>query len=156
MTVKLVHTALIDDPETPEADRPGFDEIWDSMLYKAEHPVDFVPSITECTVVERYPDGFLREVVFYGKDRVRERVTPDRGNGRIAFELIDNPEMTVIYNDVDEDTEGRRVFTLTYVLADERVSKNDYLQEFDRTVRETAEQTAATLRNTAAATTSPA
>jgi hypothetical protein len=152
VTVTLTHTVPI--PLDPNSPRPGFDEIWRSMLHKAENPVEFVPSITECRVVERYDDGFLREVVFWGVDRVLERVTSDRERGRILFEVLDHPEMVLITNELTEDAEGGYSFTLTYVLSEGRVAtlraESEFVDKFEDVVRETAATTVAQLGRTAA------
>ncbi|MBW4721486.1 AtaL-like protein [Saccharothrix obliqua] len=151
MTVTLTHTVPL--PVDEGGGQPGFDRIWQSMLSKAENPVEYVPSITACRVVERYADGFLREVVFWGRDRVLERVTPQRERGRILFEVIDHPEMVLITNELIADAEGRYSFTLTYVLSEGRVSKlraeNEFIDRFAGVVRETAETTVSQLGRTA-------
>lgn len=49
-------------------------QLWRGLEMKAENPLDFVPGMESCHIVERYPDGFLREVVLRG-DRLRERIT---------------------------------------------------------------------------------
>ncbi|NUT52852.1 MAG: DUF1857 family protein [Saccharothrix sp.] len=143
MTVTLTHTVPV--PADEGGGQPAFDRIWQSMLHKAENPVDYVPSITESRVVERYDDGFLREVVFWGEDRVLERVTPQRERGRIMFEVIDHPEMVMITNELTSDDDGHYSFTLTYVLSEGRVSKlraeSEFIDRFAGVVRETAETT---------------
>ncbi|QQQ79558.1 DUF1857 family protein [Saccharothrix sp. 6-C] len=151
MTVTITHTVPI--PLDPAGPRPDFDEIWRSMLHKAENPVEFVPSITECRVVERYDDGFVREVVFWGVDRVLERVTPERERGRILFEVIDHPEMVMITNELTEDATGRYSFTLTYVLSEGRGAKlraeSEFIDKFEDVIRETAATTVVQLGRTA-------
>lgn len=49
-------------------------QLWRGLELKAENPIDFVPGMESCRIVERYADGFLREVVLRG-DRLRERIT---------------------------------------------------------------------------------
>ncbi len=50
------------------------EQLWRGLEQKAENPLDFVPGMASCEIVERYADGFLREVVLRG-DRLRERIT---------------------------------------------------------------------------------
>ena len=37
-------------------------QMWKGLVMKAEDAVPFVPAMKECRIVERYDDGFLREV----------------------------------------------------------------------------------------------
>ncbi len=48
--------------------------LWAGLVMKAENAVLFVPSITSCTVLERFEDGFIREIELRGV-RMRERIT---------------------------------------------------------------------------------
>lgn len=64
---------------TIEVNPPGAEpitreQLWRGLEMKAENPLDFVPGMESCSIVERYADGFLREVVLRG-DRLRERIT---------------------------------------------------------------------------------
>ncbi len=60
----------------PEGTLPRLsqDQVWHGLVMKAENAVPFVPGMESCVVIERYDDGFLREVVLRG-DRFRERIT---------------------------------------------------------------------------------
>lgn len=49
-------------------------QLWRGLEIKAANPLDFVPGMQSCKIVEHYPDGFLREIVLRG-DRLRERIT---------------------------------------------------------------------------------
>jgi len=49
-------------------------QLWHGLTLKAANPLEFVPGMQECSIVERYDDGFLREVVLRG-DRLQERIT---------------------------------------------------------------------------------
>lgn len=49
-------------------------QVWQGLVMKAENALPFVPAMESCEIVERYSDGFLREIVLRG-DRMRERIT---------------------------------------------------------------------------------
>ena len=47
-------------------------QVWRGLVMKGENAVPFVPRMQACEVLERYPDGLLREVVNDG-NRFREK-----------------------------------------------------------------------------------
>jgi hypothetical protein len=103
-------TVPIEDPLTAGAPPVDRGLLWSSLLAKAESPTGYVPAITQCRIVERYEDGFLREVVRDGKKLVqRVRPEPER---RIVFEHIGDPEVASITNIVGTDADGRTTFTI--------------------------------------------
>jgi hypothetical protein len=65
---------------TREVNPPGLlptltaDQVWCGLVMKAENAVPFVPAMAHCRVLERYDDGFLREIVLRGV-RMTERIT---------------------------------------------------------------------------------
>jgi hypothetical protein len=50
------------------------EQVWRGLMMKAENAVLFVPRMEACTVLERWSDGLLREVVNDGP-RFREKIT---------------------------------------------------------------------------------
>jgi hypothetical protein len=50
------------------------EQVWRGLMMKAENAVLFVPRMEACTVLERWSDGLLREVVNDGH-RFREKIT---------------------------------------------------------------------------------
>ena len=50
------------------------EQVWRGLMMKAENAVLFVPRMQACTVLERWSDGLLREVVNDGH-RFREKIT---------------------------------------------------------------------------------
>jgi hypothetical protein len=50
------------------------DQVWRGLVMKAENAVPFVDAMEACRVVERFDDGFVREIVLRGV-RMRERIT---------------------------------------------------------------------------------
>src|SRR5262245_424871 len=41
-------------------------QVWQGLVMKAENALPFVPAMESCEIVERYGDGFLREIVLRG------------------------------------------------------------------------------------------
>lgn len=149
MALIISHSALIND-SAEDSQKISYDALWETLLRKAEYPVEYVVQIDECRIVERYDDGFLREAVFFGKDIVRERVTPRRDRWRIDFEVLDDPRFSAVVNELDQDAEGRFRYTVSVVLTERSAKRitevEGLLTETDAGVLETARQTAETLR----------
>ncbi|MFI6350965.1 AtaL-like protein [Streptomyces sp. NPDC050560] len=161
MPIAVTHTVVINQTEDdPGGEVFSYDKLFDWLVRKAEFPIDYVPAITDCRIVERYPDGFLREAVFYGEDAVLERVTPRRDRYSVRFEVVDDPKMTEVRNELDRDAEGRYTYTLVNVLSDRTVTRirevAGVLEQVEQAVLETAVSTAATLRKAVLGETVPA
>jgi hypothetical protein len=113
--IKMSWTAVVDDLADPHARKADREQVWQSLLAKAENPLGYVPPITECRILERYEDGFLREIIRNGS-RLVQRVTPVPTE-RIVFTHLDDPEVASITNILDEDDQGRLTFTIEIELA---------------------------------------
>ena len=50
------------------------EQVWRGLVMKAENALPFVDAMQECRVIERFADGFVREIVLRGV-RMRERIT---------------------------------------------------------------------------------
>lgn len=50
------------------------EQMWRGLVMKAENALPFVQAMEACRVLERYPDGFLREIKLRGV-MMRERIT---------------------------------------------------------------------------------
>lgn len=84
--------------------------LWRGLELKAANPLDFVPGMEACTILERYPDGFLREIVLRG-DRLRERIT-FTPQILVHFQRVDTPGW--ITNGISESEMG---LLLTFTFA---------------------------------------
>lgn len=85
--------------------RPDAAHVWEGLVHKAENPSPYVPAVTACRVLERYDDGFLREITVRDTDRVQERVTfEDRQ--RVVFRPVDDPCIEQIVNELGQDASG--------------------------------------------------
>ncbi|GGY09751.1 SRPBCC family protein [Streptomyces hiroshimensis] len=142
-------TGTGDIPGTPSTTR---EQLWRVLLHKAENPVGYVPAITECRVLERYEDGFLREAR-RGAQLLVQRVTPDAAAGRITFRHADSSDLAVITNQLGEDEDGDLTLTLSITLTEAPSSavlrENSYLHELDADFAATLDAMTAVLRRNA-------
>lgn len=88
------------------------DDVWVGLVMKAENPLPFVRSITECAVVERFDGGLVRDIVHAGQP-VREVVTfyPKR---RVHFVRTHGKAKGTIDNEISVDHDGQPVLTFTF------------------------------------------
>ncbi|GAA2142822.1 hypothetical protein GCM10009760_28420 [Kitasatospora kazusensis] len=90
-------------------------QLWAQLLHKAENPVPYTPAITRCTILDRFPGGFTREIVRDGRP-VFQRVEIGPGE-RIVFRQPGDPETEFITNEVGRDEDGRLALTISVRLA---------------------------------------
>jgi hypothetical protein len=74
------------------------DDVWRGLMWKAEVPMPFVEPIVACEVLERFEDGFLREI---------EHLTPDGGSEPIQERIILDPQNTVTFIRISGSAPGR-------------------------------------------------
>lgn len=103
------------------AERIDAHQLWEELLRKAENPVPFVPAITECTVRDRFPGGFTREIIRDGKP-VFQRIEIEPGM-RIVYRQPGDPEVESIVNQVDLDADAGLTLTISVSLAPEGLAK---------------------------------
>lgn len=96
-----------------EAIHVNRDQMWKGLVMKAEYAVPFVPEMKECRILERYGDGFLREVDLRGV-LMRERIvfTPEV---EVYFERVDPPNGGWIANVISDSDRGL-LLTFTFGL----------------------------------------
>ena len=89
-------------------------QTWKGLEMKARNAVPFVPSITECTVIEEWDGGFLREVVHAG-ERLQEAITaiPER---LAHFRRISDKTPGDIFNELHFNDDGELTLTFTFAL----------------------------------------
>jgi Domain of unknown function (DUF1857) len=106
-----------DDPSETPLDRG---QVWRGLVMKAENPLPFVPVISSCKVIERRPDGLIREIVDKG-DTIREVVTfyPQR---MVKFERTSGRVLGTILNEIIEDADGDLALKFTFTLTIENVA----------------------------------
>ncbi|WP_282697098.1 AtaL-like protein [Streptomyces sp. CC208A] len=108
---------------------PDADQIWEGLVHKAENPSPYVPAVTACRVLERYDDGFLREITVRDTDRVQERVRFEHRE-RVVFRPVDDPCIEQIVNELGEDETGRPTLTLRVTLSPAGVEKAERTRYF--------------------------
>ncbi len=123
------------------------EQMWKGLVMKAEYAVPFVPAMEDCKIIERYPDGFLREIHLRGTV-MRERIifTPEV---QVYFKRIDPVDGGWITN-VLSDSDRGLILTFTFALtfpgtapgSNEEKKRGDdvrasYVSAVDATIAET-------------------
>jgi hypothetical protein len=127
-------TVPLVDPRDSGAPAVHRRHLWESLLAKAEEPTSYVPAITECRMVERYDDGFLREAIRNGEKLV-QRVRPEPQH-RIVFEHICDPDVASITNIIGTDADGGTTFTIETAFTEEGAARALRDGEFLRSTAE--------------------
>lgn len=119
-------------------------DIWKGLVMKAENALPFVPGMAKCDIVERTPNGLVRDIVFRGED-ARERITlhPER---KVVFVRESGNVDGFIVNEILGDDDNLRLrfsFALQLVdapsdSAEERafreIMERDYVKAVDATL----------------------
>jgi hypothetical protein len=86
--------------------------VWDGLAEKANNPLPYVHSITECRVTERFDHGLVRDIIHAGHP-VREVVTfyPKR---RVHFVRTHGIARGTIDNEILRDEAGTLLLTFTF------------------------------------------
>jgi hypothetical protein len=71
--MKFEHLIEINDPLNPLIERLSREQLWRGLVLRAETPMDFVPHLDNCNIVERDEHTLWRELR-YGDLIVRDRV----------------------------------------------------------------------------------
>ncbi|WP_420474376.1 SRPBCC family protein [Noviherbaspirillum sp. ST9] len=72
--MKFEHLIEINDPLNPLIDRLSREQLWRGLVLRAETPMDFVPHLDNCSILERDEQTMTRELR-YGDLVVRDKVT---------------------------------------------------------------------------------
>lgn len=119
-------------------------QVWLGLVMKAENALPFVPGMARCEIVERLPDGLVRDIVFRGEN-ARERVT-FRPEEKVTFLRLSGNADGLIVNEIlgdDDDPRLRFSFALQLVNAasdspEEKelraVMERDYLKAVEATI----------------------
>jgi hypothetical protein len=119
-------------------------DIWRGLVMKAENALPFVPGMAKCNVVQRTPNGLVRDIVFRGAD-ARERITfyPEK---KVVFVRESGNVDGFIVNEVlgsDDDLRLRFSFALQLVDASSdsaeehefrQIMERDYVKAVDATL----------------------
>jgi hypothetical protein len=122
-------------------------QAWKGLVQKAEYAVPFVPAMEACEVIERFDDGFIRQITLRGMT-VRERITftPEV---EVLFQRIESADNGWITN-VLSDSERGLMLTFTFALVfDGVVAGSDAERRKGEEVRESyIEAIGATIKET--------
>ncbi len=87
-------------------------QVWRGLVMKAENAVPFVPGMQACKVIERYPDGLLREIALGGA-RFKEKIT-FTPPVQVLFERIDTAEHAGWITNIISESERGLILTFTF------------------------------------------
>ena len=90
------------------------DQVWRGLMIKAENAVLFVPRMQSCTVLERWSDGLLREVVNDGH-RFREKIT-FTPPVEVLFERVGTEDNAGWITNVISESEHGLLLTFTFAV----------------------------------------
>jgi Acetylaranotin biosynthesis cluster protein L len=88
------------------------DQVWRGLVMKAENAVLFVPRMQSCTVIERWSDGLLREVV-NDSHRFREKIT-FTPPVEVLFERVGTADNAGWITNVISESEHGLLLTFTF------------------------------------------
>lgn len=97
-------------------------DVWEGLADKAQNPLPYVASISECTVAERFDGGLVRDIVHVGQP-VREVVTfyPQQ---RVHFVRTHGAAKGTIDNEVGLDEAGEPELTFSFRIVVDGVDAN--------------------------------
>jgi len=85
-----------------------FETLWRLLLDKVQSPERTIKEITQVEILEKYDDGILRQMQALGMT-IKERITIDRQNKTIRFDLIENSMFTGYFLNRVEDHNGKLI-----------------------------------------------
>ena len=86
------------------------ERLWILLLEKAEYPERTIKEVSESKILQKYSDGFLRQMTAVGMN-VKERITIDEKSHHIKFTLVDNAEFDGYFLNKIENKEGKIILT---------------------------------------------
>ena len=125
------------------------EQVWRGLQTKAEAAIPFVPGMTHCQVLERYDDGFLREVVIRG-ERMKERITFTTPI-EVLFERVDSPDNAGWITNLISESDHGLLLTFTFSvrfpgIAPGTPAENEKGEAMKKTYRRAIEATLARVR----------
>jgi hypothetical protein len=92
-------------------------DIWKGLVMKAENALPFVPGMAKCNVVQRTPNGLVRDIVFRGED-ARERITFHPENKVVFVRESGNVDGFIVNEVLGNDNNLRLRFSFALQLVD--------------------------------------
>lgn len=109
-------------PANPQdqAVRLSHEQLWRALVWKAEFPTLFIAPVKQCQILERLPDGFLREIAVHGgpggTENIQERIFLEPMT-RVTFLRLNSSVLGQITNDIGVDAEGELTLRFAFTLA---------------------------------------
>ena len=104
------------------------EKLWGLLLQKAEHPQKTIKQVQKVKILQKYNDGFLREMTAMEMN-IKEKITIDDKAGQIIFTLVDNTEFDGYFLNKIENKNGELI--LTYI-QDWKPKDQNVKQDFDQ------------------------
>lgn len=96
------------------------DDAWRGLMWKAEVPMPFVVPIVDCVVLERFDDGFLREISHLTPtgepEPIQERILLDSPGNTVTFLRLTGSAVGRILNRIVESPSGERFLQFQFIL----------------------------------------
>ncbi len=129
------------------------EQVWDGLVLKANNALPFVPSMTDCTVTNRYDETtFDRDIVLRGQPHT-ERIHLQEPT-RVIFTRIAGPVLGTIANEIEgSDQDLRLRFSFALVVSDVEPGsqqESDYAEGMKRDYLQAVASTLAAMRRKAA------
>jgi len=109
--IHVAQTVAVNAGAEPKLDAA---QLWHGLVMKAEDPTRFVRGIAACRILERLPDGLVREVDLRGT-AVRERILY-REPECVTFVRLNGAELGFIRNEIVRDASGELALRFTFDL----------------------------------------
>jgi hypothetical protein len=107
----ISESVLVNGPGQHEITR---DQLWQGLVMKAENAVEFVSAMESCEIVERFEDGFLREIKLRG-DRMFERIT-FTPKVQVHFERVKQAKFPGWITNLISDSDAGLMLTFTFAI----------------------------------------
>ena len=95
------------------------EQLWQSLMWKVEYPTLFVPPIKDCTVLQTFDDGILREILHrdsVGEELIQERIFIEPMH-TITFLRMNGTVYGRIINLIETNDDGELTLRFLFTLA---------------------------------------
>ena len=105
------------------------EKLWGVLLEKAQHPERTIKEISQSKILQKYSDGFLREMTAVGMV-IKERITVDENSHEIKFSLVDNEAFDGYFLNKMETKDNGLILTYLQDWRPKNNSKKDFDSQF--------------------------
>jgi hypothetical protein len=118
-------------------------QVWEHLIYKIEHPENFVPGVTQVTILEKTPEQVTRSMELHLPDGNQAQVIENITHTPylVRFTLVHHPVYTGYVDNLAEtitENETRLTYTMHWVnkitgepMANAELIKNAVLKSID-------------------------